>query len=111
MISNYVQYISLSTNVTGNYNQQPSYDRYPVDETNMCRKALKLRQLRRDLADAIKKFGEGALLARIVRDERERQIMLDSRSRGRAPHKSTKRKDSRRLSTYEAAMAMRQLKR
>lgn len=113
----YRQTFSTDT-ITGNgyVNEAWSYPSYaPRPRTpsthNMSRRERELWAQRSALEEEIKKFGEELLVHRLARLERERKVMLDSKSRGRTPHTSTKRRDSRRMQTYEAAMAMRQLRR
>lgn len=103
----------VSNGVTYNYyGRRNGYDYYnPPDLSSYSRRAQELANLRRELEDAIKEFGEQALVHRLQRMERERKVMLDARSRARTPHTSTRRHDTRRMQTYEAAMAMRQMKR
>lgn len=51
------------------------------------------------------------LEARIIEQQREKKAMLDAGSRARSAPTSTKRKDARRLQTYDAAMHERQMRR
>ena len=86
-----------------------TYGNYP-DPWDLARE-YERQQAQRELDAGIKKFGQSALFIKLSKEERHRKAMSDARSRGRVAPTSTRRKDSRRMQTYEAAVAMRQLRR
>lgn len=114
MYGAYSQYTTATGVVTGNGSQSYRNSTYvsgnrgrPVH--NMSRRERELADMQSQLAKDIKKFGRELLVHRLARIAHEKQAMLDAKSRGRSAHASTKRVDGRRMQTYEAAMAQRQL--
>lgn len=114
MIANYNGTGTITTGTSFYYPFSPysNYSNYiPQYEPPRTRRERELAELQRELKDEIKKFGKQCLVLRIARMEKERKVMSDARSRSHYAPKSTKRRDGRRMQTYDAAMAMRQLRR
>lgn len=82
---------------TGTYTNYPRYRHVSRAE----------QELQEFLADA----EEDAWQRRLQDEARERQVLLDARSRRQRVHPKTKQQAGRRMQTYDAAMAMRQLRR
>lgn len=115
MVGNYYYQTVATNTITGQgivfYGYDHTYtsrSRVPP-KSNMSRRERALSEMQRQLAEDIRKFGKELLEHRLAREEAERKVLLDAKSRRCTPHASTKRRDSRRLQTYEAAMAVRQM--
>lgn len=65
----------------------------------------------RELQQFLDEAEELAWYRRLQDEARERQALLDARSRRQRVHPKTKQQAGRRMQTYDAAMAMRQLRR
>ncbi len=77
----------------------------------MSRYGRALEAQREELAEQIRRFGDSALVHAVARKEKEKKVQLDAKSRGRAAPVVTKKKDTRRMQTYDAAMHERQIRR
>ncbi len=113
MYGAYSRYTTVTGPVTGHGSHR--YTSTSVSGTRgrpthtMSRRERELADMQSQLAKGIKKFGRELLVHRLARIAHEKQAMLDAKSRRRSAHASTKRVDGRRMQTYEAAMAQRQL--
>ena len=77
-----------------------------VRDRHMSRRERELAKLLHEFKDETKKLEN-----RLRAEEKMRKAMSDSKSRMKRPHPSVKKDPHRRMQTYSAAVAMRQLQR
>lgn len=77
-----------------------------IRDRHMGRRERELAKLLREFKDETKKLEN-----RLRAEEKMRKAMSDSKSRMQRPHPSVKKDPHRRMQTYSAAVAMRQLQR
>lgn len=103
--------------LTGNYNSTsttPIYYRvvyYPGGTNSRWDDFPHVSKAERELKEFLAKLDKHRWYRRLQAEAQERQAELDARSREHRAHPKTRRNPERRMQTYDAAMAMRQLRR
>lgn len=101
------------TPTSGTYYITYEHDPYATSTTAVSSNVRCLQRLsraERELQAFLAKLDEHRWYRRLQAETQERQAALDARSRQHRAHPKTRRNPERRMQTYEAAMAVRQLR-